>query len=119
MLSRKVMASIILGLVGVLIMTWRMTSFPAHVVVINQSGKTLTEVAISTANDRIELKTLNNGEARRVSVDPTATLRLSFHETTNHVWNSPQPLTPGQSLVLYVTPELRVQPRNRIGTLVR
>src|SRR5438270_4715745 len=75
-ISRKVLASIILGIVGVLIMTWRIVRIPAHVVVINQSGTSLERVTIETEGGRIELGTLNNAETRRVSVDPTMTLRL-------------------------------------------
>ncbi len=119
MLSRKAIASIVIGVAAVLIMTWRMTNFPARVVVINQSGTTLKRVAIDTGANRFELGTMNNGETRRISVDPSETLRLSFHTAADHVWSSPEPLTAGQSLVLYVTPEQRVMPRSRIGTLVR
>ena len=119
MLSRKVIASIVIGVAAVLIMTWRMTSFPARVVIINQSGKALMRVAIDTGANRFELGTMNNAETRRISVEPTQTLRLSFQTTAPHVWSSPEPLTAGQSLVLYVTPDQRVMPRSRIGTLVR
>ena len=119
MLSRKVISSIVIGVVAVLIMTWRMTNFPARVVIINQSGKALMRVAVDTGANRFELGTMNNGETRRISVEPTETLRLSFQTATPHVWNSPEPLTAGQSLVLYVTPDQRVVARSRIGTLVR
>ena len=119
MISRKVLASIILGVAGVLIMTWRIARIPAHVVIINQSGKTLQHVAIDTGTIRFELGTLNNAETRRFSVDATNMLRLVFRGKSDHVWNSPNPLTAGQSLVLYVTPDERVEARSRIGTLVR
>jgi hypothetical protein len=119
LISRKVIASIIIGVAAVLIMTWRMGRFPATVVVINQSGATLGRVAVDTDARRFELGTLINGETRRLSVGPTQTVRLSFQTAAAHVWNSPEPLTAGQSLVLYVTPEQRVVPRSRIGTLAR
>jgi hypothetical protein len=119
MISRKVLASIAIGVAAVLIMTWRMTRFPATVVVINQSGTTIGRVAVDSGARRFELGTMINGETRRISVGPTQTLRLSFQTATAHVWNSPEPLTAGQSLVLYVTPQQRVLPRSRIGTLVR
>jgi hypothetical protein len=118
-LSRKAIASIVIGVAAVLIMTWRMTNFPARVVVINQSGMALMRVALDTGGTRFELGNLNNGETRRISVAPTETLRLSFHTATPHIWSSPEPLTAGQSLVLYVTPDQNVMPRSRIGTLVR
>ncbi len=119
MISRKVAFSILLGVVGVLVMTWRIGRFPAHVVVINQSGTPLTGVAIDTGANRFDLGSLRNGETRRISVDPSSTLRLIFHTTAVHVWSATEPLTAGQSLVLYITPELRVLPRSRIGTYAR
>lgn len=116
MISRKVLASIIIGIAAVLIMTWHMARFPARVVVINQSGATLQRVAVDTGSARYELGTLNNGETRRLSIDPTDTLRLSF---SGKVWSSPEKVTAGQSLVLYVTPDGHVEPRSRLGTFVR
>ena len=116
MISRKVLASIIIGVAAVLIMTWRVTRFPARVVVINQSGATLQRVAVDTSSARFELGTLSNGETRRVSVEPTDTLRLSFN---GKVWASSEKVTAGQSLVLYVMPNGRVEPRSRLGTFVR
>lgn len=116
MISRKVLFSIILGIAGVLIMTWRIVQIPAHVVVINQTGTTLEHVVIETDHRSIDLGTLNNSETRRVSVEPTATLRLRY---LNRGWTSPEPLTAGQSIVLYVTPEGRVDARRKLGTIVR
>lgn len=118
-ISRKVWASIIIGVAAVLIMTWRVARFPAHVVVINQSGTTLQRVTLETSASRIDLGTMNNGESRRVSVDPTDTLRLSFHGKSDRGWRAAEPLTAGQSLVLYVTPNEGVEARSRLGTLVR
>lgn len=116
MISRKVLASIILGVAGVLIMTWKIVRIPAHVVVINQSGAALERVVIETDGSRIELGTLNNSETRRVSVDATAVLRLRF---SGRGWTSPEALTAGQSVVLYVMPEYRVEARKKLGTIVR
>ena len=116
MISRTVLFSIILGVAGVLIMTWKIVRIPAHVVVINQSGTSLQHVAIETDGGKIELGTLNNAESRRVSVDPTVTLRLRY---SNRGWTSPEPLTAGQSVVLYVMPDGRVESRSRLGTIVR
>lgn len=116
MLSRKVLFSIILGIAGVLIMTWRIVRIPAHVVVINQSGMTLDHVVIETSERSIDLGTLNNSETRRVSVEPTAKLRLRY---LKRGWTSPEPLTAGQSVVLYVMPDGRIDARRKLGTIVR
>ena len=116
MLSRKVLASIILGIAGVLIMTWKIVRIPAHVVVINQSGTPLTHVAIETDGGQIQLGSLNNAESRRLSVDATSTLRLRY---SDRGWTSPEPLTAGQSVVLYVMPDGRVEERRKLGTFTR
>lgn len=116
MISRRVLWPIIIGVAAVLIMTWRMGRFPAHVVVINQSGTTITHVVLTTEEGAFELGALGSGETKRLSIGPTQTLSLSF---SGHTWNSPDPLTAGQSIVLYITPDQRVSARSRIGTLSR
>ena len=116
MISRRVLWPILIGVAAVLIMTWRMGSFPAHVVVINQSGTTLAHVVLTTEDGAFQLGALRNGETKRLSIRPTRTLTLSFN---GHTWNSPDPLTAGQSIVLYVTPDQRVSARSRIGALSR
>ena len=116
MISRKVLASIILGVAGVLIMTWKIVRIPAHVVIINQSGTTIAKVAIETDRGRIEIGTLQNGESRRFAVNPTSSLRLRL---TSGGWTSPEPLTAGQSIVIYLKPEGRIESRNRLGRYAR
>ena len=115
MISRKVLASIILGIAGVLIMTWKIVRILAHVVVINQSGSA-QRVTIETSSARIDLGTLNNSESRRVAVDPTPSLRLRL---ADRGWTSPEPLSAGQSVVLYVMPAGHIEERRRLGTIVR
>ena len=116
MISRRVLWPILIGVAAVLIMTWRMGSFPAHVVIINQSGTILAHVVLTTEDGAFQLGALRNGETKRLSIRPTRTLTLSFNGRT---WNSPDPLTAGQSIVLYVTPDQRVSARSRIGALSR
>jgi hypothetical protein len=118
-ISKRVLWSIIIGVAAVLIMTWRVTRFPARIVIINQSGTTLAQVAVDSGANRIDLGSIGNGETRRVSIDPTSTLVLTFRSDTNHVWRATEALTAGQSLVLYVTPCGHVTPRSRIGSFVR
>lgn len=120
LISRKVLASIILGIAGVLIMTWKIVRIPAHVVVINQSGAPVQHVVIESDAGRIELGNLSNAESRRVSVDPSAKLRLTYRTgTDDRGWTAAEPLTAGQSVVLYVMPDGRVASRNRLGTYTR
>jgi len=115
-ISRKVLFSIVLGVAGVLIMTWKIVRIPAHVVIINQSGTAIQNLAVETDSARIEIGTLQNGESRRFAVNPTSSLRLRL---TSGGWTSPEPLTAGQSVVLYLKPEGRVESRNRLGRYAR
>jgi hypothetical protein len=115
-ISRKVLWSIAIGVVAVLIMTWRVGRFPARVVLINQSGTTLTHVVLNTDDGPADLGSLRNAETKRISINPSNTLTLAYNDRT---WRSPDGLTAGQSLVIYVRPDLRVTARSRIGTLSR
>ena len=116
MISRKVLISILVSVVLVFIITWKIGRIPAYVVVINQSGTTLQRVALETDSGRIDLGDLNNAETRRVSVDPTAMVRLRY---SDRGWTSPEGLSAGQSVVLYVMPDGRVEARRKLGTLAR
>lgn len=115
MISRKTLFSILLGGVGVMLMTWKMTSIPARIVIINQSGIPLSRVAISTDGRRIEVGNIDNGQTRRVSVNPTASLRFFYEQRQPYMWRSPKGLNAGQSLVLYVAPEGKIDARDHIG----
>lgn len=97
-------------------MTWKIVRIPAHIVIINQSGAVLQNVAVETSSSRIEVGTMGNSETRRVAVDATPTLRLRFD---NRGWTSAEGLSAGQSVVLYVKSDGRVEPRSRLGTLAR
>ena len=119
MISRKTLFSILLGFFGVLILTWRMTQLPARVVIINQSGSSMQKVAVAVDNVRIEVGSIDNGQTRRVSVNPTATLRLSYEQMAPHIWRSPKGLNAGQSLVLYVAPDGKIDARDRLGEMTR
>lgn len=102
-----------------LLVTWHMAALPARVVIINQSGTPLGNVVIDTAENRYEVGSLGNGESRRITIEPAQHLRLTFSDSADRVWSAPEPVTAGQSLVLYITPGGHVLQRNRIGTLAR
>jgi len=97
----------------------RIGLLPARIVIINQSGAPMSHVAITTEDRRTEVGSIGNGETRRLSVNPTATLRMSFEMTAPRVWVSPKGLSAGQSIVLYVTPGGKIDPRDRIGEFAR
>jgi hypothetical protein len=119
MISRKTLFSILLGIAGVLIMTWRMGRLPARIVIINQSGIPLSKVAVTTDDGRIDIGAIDNGQTRRVSVNPTSTMRLAFEQRQPYVWASPKGLNAGQSLVLYIAPDGKVDARDRLGSFNR
>lgn len=119
MISRKALISILLGIAGVLIITWRVGMLPARIVIINQSGETIARIAIATDYGRIEAGSINNGQTKRVSVNPTDTFRMSYDVGGPHVWSAPKGLSAGQSLVLYVTPGGKIDARDRIGSYAR
>ena len=119
MLSRKTLFSILLGIVGVLIITSRMSILPARVVIINQSGVGIADVAVTSESGRKDVGSIDNGATRRLAIPPTASLRLTFRKgSETKVWSSPKGLSAGQSVVLYVTPA-NVVARDRMGELAR
>jgi len=117
-ISKRVLWTIVIGLAAVIVVTMRIEALPAHVVIINQSGTTLTNVVVAT-DRRIELGAISNGETRRLAVSPSESVNLIFRTAEPHTWHSPQPIVAGQSLVLYVVQGDRVVARNRIGTMQR
>ena len=119
MIPRKVLWPIVLGFAGVLIVTWRMTALPATLVIVNQTGSTLTGVTIEAGDTRVTVGELANSESRRLQIDPAPSLRLRFHRERDRVWTAPDPLAAGESLVLYITPGDHISPGNRIGTYNR
>lgn len=119
MISKRLLWTIFLGVIGVLVITWHMGTLPARVVVINQSGASLRNVTIDAGGNRYPLGAIGNGESRRMAIEPADDLRLTFSDSADRVWTAPEAVTAGQSLVLYVTPGGHVLSRNRIGTLAR
>lgn len=119
MISRKAIYSILSGIAGVLIMTWRIGLLPARIVIINQSGEPVSRVAITTDAGRIEAGSIANGQTKRVSVSPSDTLRIAFDANGPRVWSSTKGVSAGQSLILFVTPGGKIDARDRIGTYGR
>ena len=119
MISKRLLWTIFLGIVGVLIITWHMGTLPARVVIINQSGTPLRNVAIDAGGARHVVGAIGNGESQRMAIDPAGTLRLTFSDSADRIWTAPEAVTSGQSLVIYVTPGGHVVSRNRIGALAR
>lgn len=118
-MSRRLLYSIALGVAAIFVVTWWIGSVPARVTVINQSSSTLREVTVKAGRRTLEIGTLRSGEARSLQVGTGSEIELRFRGQRVVRWRSELPLSPGQPLVIYVTPDERVDVRTRIGTLSR
>ena len=116
-MSRRVFWVIGAGVAAVLIMTWYVGTFPSRIVVINQCGRTLNEVSITANGRKRDFGQLRSGESRILSVPGGSEIELRFRGTEVRRWRSPSPPAPGQSLVLYVMPGERIDPRGRLGSM--
>lgn len=119
MISRKTLFAIVLGIGGALVMTWRVTSLPGHVVIMNHSGTEISEVMITTPYERIDVGAVRNGETRRVAVSAAPSMRMSYTMKSTHVWNAPGGIESSQIVVLRVTPDEKVVAGEGVGALRR
>ncbi len=118
-MPKKVLWIVAAGLVGLLIVTWRVGRYPAQVAVINQSGGVVTEVAIISDSERLDVGTLRSGESRVLKIDPSETLEMTYRTDRERRWRMQERLTTGRSLVLYITPSGRIDLRSGFGSLTR
>jgi hypothetical protein len=98
----------------VLLMVLYAGTYPGRVVLINQSGRTLTEIAVSSGGSKVDIESMRSGETRSVSVPSGERIDLDFRGRQSRHWQSPNALRPGQNLVLYVNVNERVDARRRI-----
>ena len=109
-MPKKALWAVAALLAGVLVITFRAERYPARVVVINHSGTVASTVRLQTATQRFDLGVLRAGESRVLKIDPAPRLELSYRTDRDRSWTSPEPLTPAQSMVLYITPTGQVDP---------
>jgi hypothetical protein len=114
-LSRKVLWPLGLSLIAMFWILWKSASIPGRVAVINQSGHGLTEVTVGKAR----IGELRNGESRVVSLPASEALVVRFRGQRARTWRSDKPLLPGQTMVLYITPDDGIDARGKIGTYAR
>ena len=104
-------AGAFLGVLG--IAHWA-ANYPARVTIINASGAPLPNVVVETPDDRIDLGAIDSGASRTASLRPGARVDVRLGDKR---WTSSEPLTPAQSLVLFVYPNGRIEPRTKLGTI--
>lgn len=116
MISRRWLYFIGAGFLGVLAIAHWGSNYPARVTIINASGVPLERVVLETEHERGEVGTIENGATRNVQLRPGEKVTVRYGSKR---WTSEQQLTPAQSLVLFVYPEGRIEPRSRLGTINR
>jgi hypothetical protein len=101
--SKTLLWVIAAAIVVILLLVWRADTRPARVTIINQGAAALRDVRIGD----VEIGELRGGESRVVAVHGTSFALTYTHRGTARSWSGSA--TPGQSIVLYVTPEGRVR----------
>lgn len=119
MLSRNLLWTIGLGILGIIVVSWWIESIPGRVTIVNQSGVSLSDVSLASGAQTIDLGVVRNGESRSVSLQPGMEVELRYRRQSVVRWRSPRPLASGRPMVLYVTPGDRIDVRDRIGTFSR
>lgn len=119
MISRRLLWTIALGVIGIVIVSWWMETLPGRVTIINQSGAAITEVSVVSGDQRAEIGTMRNAEARTVTLGAGSDVELRYRGSRVFRWRSPRPLAAGRPVVLYITPGDRIDARDRIGTFSR
>ena len=95
------------ALVVILLLVWRADTTPARVTIINQGAAALYDVRVGD----VEIGELRGGESRVVEVNGENFTLTFTHRNNARRWT--ENVRPGQSLVLYVTPDGRI--RRSIG----
>lgn len=116
MFSRRTLFVIIAGFLGVMAMTWWAGSYPAQLTIINTSGGDLAKVSVTSGQTQFEIATIANGEFRRFKLASGQYVQIRCGGKT---WMSEEKLTPAQSLVVYILPGGKIEPRSKLGTLAR
>ena len=95
--------------VVILLLVWSAESKPVRITIINQGAATIRQVALFTTEE-VEIGELRGGESRSVSIPPGETLIVMFtYNGMPRNWTLYEPVSPGTSLVLEVTPQGRVR----------
>jgi len=115
-ISRRLLGFIVLALAVLVALAWWGRRYPARVTIINVSGDAIRDVEVRSGEQRLNVGTIPNGRAHRVTLAPGDAVVIHFGQTT---WRSSEELTPARAMVLYVGPGGRVDERSRLGSLSR
>lgn len=114
MISRRGFVFIGVAILGVIAVSFWATNYPTRVTIINASGATLHRVTLDVKDQHIDLGAIENGATRSSEMHPGDRLVIHLDEKT---WTSDDKLEPAQSLVLFVYPNGKIEPRSKIGTI--
>jgi hypothetical protein len=106
-ISRGLLWFIGLAVLALLVVAWWGSSYPAHLVVINQAA-TLRDVTVTSAGRQIVIGELRRGESRSVKLPSGDSVTVEFRSSQPRRWTSAEKTTPAQSLVVTISPEERV-----------
>lgn len=116
MIRRRWIYFIAFAFLGVLGVAHWAGNYPARVTIINASGAALPNVTLATPREQIDLGAIENGVSRTTSLRPGDLVEVRLGDKR---WTSDEKLTPAQSLVLFVYPNGRIEPRSKLGTINR
>lgn len=98
-MSKKTLWLIIGVVVALIWAAWRTGSYPAQLIVMNQSGGPLHEVVVTSGDQRVEIGELRNGSTRVIRLTPGDPIVLTYRGKR---WESPEPLPPARGTVLFI-----------------
>jgi hypothetical protein len=115
-ISRPLAWFIALTLLIILAAAWWAGNYPARLTIINSSSTDVAGIAIDSGAQHVDIPSIANGAAKSTQLRPGAAVTIRTRATT---WTSPNALTPGGAVVVYILPDGRIEARSRLGTLAR
>ena len=100
---------VMLAVLGAIMWSGR---YPAHLTIVNNSGTDLTNVTVESHGDVVTIPFIANGSASSVKIDTGGLVTFRAGPIR---WTSPEKLTVGRSLVIYVFPDGKVEARGTLG----
>lgn len=116
MIPRALYWFIVVMMLAILAVVMWAGHYPARVTVINASGTTLENVIVESGSESNTIPSIANGSASSLKLDSGNPVTLKAQSIR---WTSPDRMTPGRSLVLYILPDGKVEARSKIGTMSR
>jgi hypothetical protein len=118
MISRPALYTIVIGVLGVLAVTWWVGSSPARITIINQSGHPITGAKMDSSRDEVAFGNLDSGQSRTLRVRSGERARLTFHAPDGvHSWSARVEMSPGLPVLLEIAPDDSVRVKARLREL--